>query len=99
QLQEVLADTERMPADTSVIVAGDMNFDTTVSTDLVQSAGFCDALGVRSEPTTPRRKFFHAGRAIDRVLVGNWMRVEDIAIHRSVEASDHYPVSFNLRLR
>ncbi len=36
------------------------------------------------------------GRAIDRGLVRGPVRAEDITVHRSVKASDHYPLSFTL---
>ena len=35
------------------------------------------------------------GRAIDKALVRG-PRSEDVTVHRSVEASDHYPLSFTL---
>jgi endonuclease/exonuclease/phosphatase family metal-dependent hydrolase len=98
QLQEVVADTVRIPSGMPVIVAGDMNFDTSqpAAARLVGHAGLCDLIGPHSVPTTPRR-FFHSGQAIDRALVRGPVRSEDITVHRSVEASDHYPLSFTLR--
>jgi endonuclease/exonuclease/phosphatase family metal-dependent hydrolase len=99
QLQEVFDDTLRIAAGTPVLVAGDMNVDTSQASlsSLVDRAGFCDVIGPRSVPTTPRRKLFHAGRAIDRAFVRGRVRAEDVTVHRSIEASDHYPVSFTLR--
>ena len=97
QLQEVLANTMTVPPSTPVIVAGDMNFDTSqpAAAGLVEHSGLCDLIGSHSVPTTPRR-LFHSGQAIDRALVRGPVRSEDITIHRSVEASDHYPLSFTL---
>ncbi len=99
QLQEVLADTLTVPASTPVIVAGDMNFDVSQpsSSGLIEHSGLCDVIGPHSVSTTPRRRLFHSGRAIDRALVRGPVRAEDITVHRSVEASDHYPLSFTLR--
>jgi endonuclease/exonuclease/phosphatase family metal-dependent hydrolase len=80
-----------------VIVAGDMNFDTSqpAAASLVEHSGLCDLIGPHSVPTTPRR-LFHSGQAIDRALVRGPVRSEDITVHRSVDASDHYPLSFTL---
>ena len=98
QLQEVLADTLTVPASTPVIVAGDMNFDMSQPSvaGLIERSGLCDVIGPHSVPTTPRRRLFHSGRAIDRALVRGPVRAEDTTVHRSVEASDHYPLSFTL---
>jgi endonuclease/exonuclease/phosphatase family metal-dependent hydrolase len=97
QLREVLAGTMTVPPSTPVIVAGDMNFDTSqpAAAGLVEHSGLCDLIGPHSVPTTPRR-LFHSGRAIDRALVRGPVRSKDITVHRSVEASDHYPLSFTL---
>lgn len=99
QVQEVLVDTMAVPAGTPVIVAGDMNFEMRQPSvgGLIERAGLCDVIGPQSVPTTPRRRLFHPGRAIDRALVRGPVRAEDITAHRSVEASDHYPMSFTLR--
>jgi endonuclease/exonuclease/phosphatase family metal-dependent hydrolase len=98
QLREVLAGTMTVPPSTPVIVAGDMNFDTSQPfvAGLIEHSGLCDVIGPHSVPTTPRRRPFHSGRAIDRALVRGPVRSEDITVHRSVEASDHYPLSFTL---
>jgi len=100
QLQEVLADIMTVPPSTRVIVAGDMNFDISqpVVAGLIERSGLCDVIGRHSVPTTPRRRLFHSGRAVDRALVRGPVRSEDITVHRSVEASDHYPLSFTLSL-
>jgi endonuclease/exonuclease/phosphatase family metal-dependent hydrolase len=99
QLREVIADTLTVPASTPVIVAGDMNVDVSQpsSSGLIEHSGLCDVIGPHSVPTTPRRRLFHSGRAIDRALVRGPVRAADITVHRSVEASDHYPLSFTLR--
>ncbi len=88
-----------VPASTPVIVAGDMNVDVSQpsSSGLIEHSGLCDVIGPHSVPTTPRRRLFHSGRAIDRALVRGPVRAADITVHRSVEASDHYPLSFTLR--
>jgi endonuclease/exonuclease/phosphatase family metal-dependent hydrolase len=99
QLQEVLADTRTVPSGTPVIVGGDMNFDVShpAAAGLIEHSGLRDVIGPHSVATTPRRRLFHAGRAIDRVLVRGPVRVEDITVHSLVEASDHYPLSLTLR--
>ena len=82
-----------------MIVAGDMNFEVSQPSysGLIEHSGLCDLIGPHAVPTTPRRRLFHSGRAIDRALVRGPVRAEDITVHRSVEASDHYPLSFTLR--
>jgi endonuclease/exonuclease/phosphatase family metal-dependent hydrolase len=99
QLQEVLADTLTVPSNTPLIVAGDMNFDMSqpYASALIEHSGLCDVIGPHSVPTTSKRRLFHSGRAIDRALVRGPVRAEDITVHRSVDASDHYPLSFTLR--
>jgi endonuclease/exonuclease/phosphatase family metal-dependent hydrolase len=99
QLQEVLGDTLTVPPSTPMIVAGDMNFDTSqpAAASLIEQSGLCDVIGPRGVPTTPRRQLFHSGGAIDKALLRGPVRAEDVTVHRSVEASDHYPLSFTLR--
>ena len=63
QLQEVLADTVHVPRSTSMVIAGDMNFDTSQpsAATLIEDAGFFDVFGPHSLPTTPGRGLFRTG--------------------------------------
>lgn len=93
QLEEVLRDTERYPASTAVIIAGDLN-----------------ALH-RHSPVIPRlrsagyRSCFGEKRVRTHVLIGDldWIFVrgplacEGAQVHRDFHASDHFPISAELR--
>jgi len=95
QLGEVLADAAQV-SPMAVLVAGDLNFITPA--ELVEQAGFSDAIGLPAVPTTPRRGLFNPGRSIDRALVRGTVRANSGRIHTGVQASDHYPLSFSLEL-
>jgi len=91
-MEEVLADLGRHPAGTPILVAGDLNTreeDSPVVRALLD-AGFRAAAG--GEVTTRR------GQALDWVFVRGPVEVERARVHREVEASDHYPITFRLRL-
>lgn len=93
QLEEVLQDAERYPASTPVIVAGDLN---TLH---------------RHSPVIPRllaagyRSCFGERRVRTHLLIGDldWIFVrgpvacEGAQVHRDFHASDHFPISAELR--
>lgn len=92
EMEEVLADLGRHPAGTPILVAGDLNTreeDSPVVRALLD-AGFRAAAG--GEVTTRR------GQALDWVFVRGPVEVQRARVHREVEASDHYPITFRLRL-
>jgi endonuclease/exonuclease/phosphatase family metal-dependent hydrolase len=100
QLQEVLANASGVPIGMPIIVAGDMNADTSQPclANLIERAGFSDAMGRHSAPTTGRRRLFHAGKTIDRAFLRGPISAQEVTVDRAVDASDHYPVSLTLRL-
>ena len=98
QLAEVLSDTACWNADRAIVVAGDFNLD--VSKEAVAfaiaKAGFQDAAAALHAPTTPARSVFERGRRIDWAFVRGPLRASSGRVHGSVNASDHYPISFML---
>jgi endonuclease/exonuclease/phosphatase family metal-dependent hydrolase len=93
QLEEVLADAQRYPPETPVIIAGDLNtfvFHSRLIPRLRQ-AGFRSALGDR----TVRTHVF-AG-ALDWVFVRGSIQCEPGQVLR-VHGSDHFPIRVDVRL-
>ena len=99
QLDEVLSDATRGDPDCPIIVAGDLNLDASrepVALALA-NARFQDALAYsRSTPTTPAHGLFEGRRRIDWAFVRGPLRASSGYVHGSVNASDHYPISFML---
>lgn len=97
QLHEVLADAGRYDWSTPVLLAGDFNLD--VSSDpaatVISRAQFQGAFADQHVPTTPG-SFFEPGRTIDWIFARGPIRAGQPQVHRSVSASDHYPLSINL---
>jgi endonuclease/exonuclease/phosphatase family metal-dependent hydrolase len=99
QLQEVLEDAGQYNRNTSILLTGDFNLDvsggpaaTSISRD-----GFQDAFANWHAPTTPGSLLEH-GRMIDWIFTRGPVRAGQPHVHRSVSASDHYPLSVNLAL-
>ncbi|MBN2338729.1 MAG: endonuclease/exonuclease/phosphatase family protein [Acidobacteria bacterium] len=92
QMEEVTADLGRYPAETPILVAGDLNTraDDSPVVRALLDAGFRIAAG--GEVTTRR------GKALDWVFVRGPVEVERALVHREVDASDHYPITFRLKL-
>ena len=99
QLAEVLSDATCYEAECPVIVAGDLNLDASrepVALALA-NASFQDAVASsRSTPTTPAHRLFEGHRRIDWAFVRGPLRASSGHVHDSVNASDHYPISFML---
>ena len=98
QLEEAIKDaarTREMP----VLLAGDLNFDVThaAPSRALNHVGFRNALGLPSPHTTTPRGLFRRRRTIDWAYVAG--PVEPILgrVHDTVNASDHYPISFTLK--
>jgi endonuclease/exonuclease/phosphatase family metal-dependent hydrolase len=92
QIEEILADTRRYPADAPILIAGDFNTRRT-STPVVAAllkAGFDIAVG--NKVTTPR------GSALDWIFVRGPLLFEKGAIHSDTKASDHFPLSVVIHL-
>jgi endonuclease/exonuclease/phosphatase family metal-dependent hydrolase len=97
QLGEVLTDAGRYALNTPAVLAGDFNLD--VSTGpvaaAIRDAQFDDAFLNRHVPSTPG-SFFEPGRIIDWIFTRGPIRPGKQQVHRSVSASDHYPLSIDL---
>jgi endonuclease/exonuclease/phosphatase family metal-dependent hydrolase len=99
QLDEVLRDASGYRAAFPLIVAGDLNLNATKSgpAEKLSAAGFCCAVPSARMPTTPVRHLLEAGRHIDWAFVRGPMRADKGRVHNGVKASDHYPISFDMR--
>ena len=98
QLAEVLSDANCYDAECSVIVAGDFNTDASKAAVALQlaKAGFRDEVAFPRAPSTPAHGLFEGRHRIDWVFVRGRLRASSGKVHGSVDASDHYPISFML---
>jgi endonuclease/exonuclease/phosphatase family metal-dependent hydrolase len=99
QLGEVLSDATCYDAECPVIVAGDLNTDASKAAVALQlaRAGYQDAVASsRSTPTTPAHGFLEGRHRIDWAFVRGPLRASSGHVYGSVNASDHYPISFML---
>lgn len=96
QLDEALTDAGRYNLNIPIVLAGDLNLD--VSRGQIAAhmrrTQFQDALETQHVPTTPG-SFLEAGRVIDWIFARGPLRTSQAKVHRSVSASDHYPLSIN----
>jgi endonuclease/exonuclease/phosphatase family metal-dependent hydrolase len=98
QLEEVLSDATCYDAESPVIVAGDLNLDASrgAVAPALARARFQDAVASPRTPTTPAHGLFEGRRRIDWAFIRGPLRASSGQVHRSVTASDHYPISFIL---
>ena len=100
QLREVLADAQRYGREVPLIIAGDMNLDASqdrVAADISRAMLLNAFSGLRVPTTTPR-SIFDRGRVIDWLFTRGPLQVAESTVHRSVRASDHYPLSVRVDL-
>lgn len=97
QLEEVLEDSKRHTSNTAVLLTGDFNMDVSQApaAGAITRAQFQDAFANHHEPTTPG-SFLEHGRIIDWIFTRGRVRSIELLVHRSVSASDHYPLSINV---
>jgi len=97
QLDEVLTDAGRYAPNTPSVLAGDFNLDVSTgpAAAAIRDAQFDDAFLNRHAPSTPG-SFFESGRIIDWIFTRGPIRPGKQQVHRSVSASDHYPLSIDL---
>jgi endonuclease/exonuclease/phosphatase family metal-dependent hydrolase len=93
QLEEVLADTERYPADTPIIVAGDLNTLSRSSPVIptLREAGYRSCFGER------RVRTHVIIGALDWIFVRGPISCQGAEVRRDFHASDHFPISAELR--
>jgi endonuclease/exonuclease/phosphatase family metal-dependent hydrolase len=97
QLDEILNDVERYRWETPILLSGDFNIDASgrPAAAAISRAQFQDAFADRHVLTTPG-SFWEHGRIIDWIFTRGCVRVSQPQVHRSISASDHYPLSVNL---
>ena len=94
QLEETLEDSRQYSARTPILLAGDFNLDVSggAVAMAIRRAQFQDAFADQHRATTPD-SFFADGRTIDWIFSRGPIRPSQPEVHRSVSASDHYPLS------
>ena len=99
QLDEVLSDAARYEPHYFVVMAGDLNLNVSknAAAESLARAGFRNAVEAAPTPTTSSRRLFEAGRSIDWACVRGPIQTDSGQVHSLIQASDHYPISFNLR--
>jgi len=99
QLEEAIGSAATQARELPTLLAGDLNFDVSHAAPAwaLNHVGFRNALGLPSPHTTTPRGLFRQRRKIDWVYVSG--RVEPIngRVHDTIDASDHYPISFTLK--
>ena len=82
-------------------MAGDLNFDVSrlVPASALDHVGFRSALALPSPHTTTPRGIFRQRRKIDWAYVSGPVEPTHGRVHDTVDASDHYPISFTLQFR
>jgi len=97
QLDETLNDARRYGGNTPIVLAGDFNLDVSAGSaaTAISRAQFLDAFANQHRPTTPH-SFLEPGRVIDWIFTRGPVRLSRPEVHRSVSASDHYPLSITL---
>src|SRR6266436_4074064 len=97
QLDETLDDARRYDGNTPIVLAGDLNLDVSggSAATAISRAQFLDAFATEHTPTTPH-SFLEPGRVIDWIFTRGPVRPSRPQVHRSVSASDHYPLSITL---
>jgi endonuclease/exonuclease/phosphatase family metal-dependent hydrolase len=98
QLEECFHDVTRYKSATPIIMAGDLNLDASqsVADGLIRQANFHRAFSDRLVRTTPPRPLFDRGQVIDWILTRGSPTAASLQVHRSVLASDHYPLSLKM---
>jgi len=97
QLGETLEDAHQYDAKMPIVFAGDFNLDVSegAGATALSQAQFQDAFANHHVPTTPH-SLLEEGRIIDWIFTRGPARSSEPKVHRSVRASDHYPLSITL---
>jgi endonuclease/exonuclease/phosphatase family metal-dependent hydrolase len=100
QLQEAIEDAAGHGADMPTLLAGDLNFDVShaAPASALDRVGFRSALSLPSPHTTTPRGLFRRLRTIDWAYISGPVEPTLGHVHHNVRASDHYPISFTLKL-
>jgi endonuclease/exonuclease/phosphatase family metal-dependent hydrolase len=100
QLSEVLNDAATYDPELLVILAGDLNLNASMpgAAKLLMNARVREAGPTASAATTPRRHWLDAGHHIDWAFIRGSSQPIAGRVLKSVMASDHYPIFFELQL-
>lgn len=100
QLQEAIQDANAHSQEIPTLLAGDLNFDVShaAPAGALHQVGFRSALELPSPHTTTPRGLFRRPRTIDWAYVSGPVEPIQGRVHDRVQASDHYPISFTLKL-
>jgi endonuclease/exonuclease/phosphatase family metal-dependent hydrolase len=98
QLGETLDDAQRYNAKMPIVLAGDFNLDVSEGPGAraLNQAQFQDAFANYHVPTTPH-SLLEKGRIIDWIFTRGPARSSEPRVHRSLRASDHYPLSITVK--
>jgi endonuclease/exonuclease/phosphatase family metal-dependent hydrolase len=101
QLEEAIEDAAAQAGQLPTLLAGDLNLDAShaVPARALNHVGFRNALGLPSPHTTTSRGLFRHRRKIDWAYVSGPVEPLQGRVHDTVDASDHYPISFTLKFR
>ena len=99
QLEEAIEDAAAQPGNLPRLLAGDLNLDAShaVPAGALNHFGFRNALGLPSPHTTTPRGLLRQRRNIDWAYVSGPIEPIQGRVHDTVDASDHYPISFTLK--
>jgi len=100
QLEEAIEDAAAYGGEMPALLAGDLNFDVlhAAPASALDRVGFRNALGLPSPHTTTPRGLFRRPRKIDWAYVSGPVEATLGRVHDDIPASDHYPISFTLKL-
>ena len=99
QLEEALRDASQPSRPVARVLAGDLNLDTSGSlpAEALARSGFRSAVALPSPHTTTPRGLFRTRKSIDWAYVSGPVKATRGLVYDSVDASDHYPISFTLK--
>jgi len=88
QINEMIADAQRYPAGTAIVLGGDLNTKYLPSTFLhkLENAGYHSATGERIDRT------HKIAMALDWIFAKGPVKIQDGQVRRDFTGSDHYPV-------
>jgi endonuclease/exonuclease/phosphatase family metal-dependent hydrolase len=99
QLKEALDDAASYAPRVPTLSARHLNFDISEGNapTLIRQVRFRNVLGESHFDTRPARGLFGGPRSIDWALVSGSVEATLGRIHATINASDHYPISFTLQ--
>ena len=99
QLEEAIGDAAANIQEIPALLAGDLNFDAShAAAGALHRVGFRSAIELPSPHTTTPRGLFRRPRKIDWAYVAGPVEAILGRVHDTVQASDHYPISFTLKM-